>query len=68
MLKNLNRAIKKHWQRLQEDCKFIVFKKMPIIVYKRNKNLKEHLAKTKIYKRETFEKEPLLSTTLAKNR
>ena len=48
VVKGLSRILRKHWNKLVADdkCKEI-FKQMPIIAYKRNKNLKEIFAKTK---------------------
>lgn len=48
VVKNLNRTIRKHWDKLLKDktCEQL-FNKKPIIAYKRNKNLKEYFAEAR---------------------
>ena len=48
MVKNLSKVIRKHLSNLQKDkqCSEI-FTQVPIIAYKRNKNIKEYLAKSR---------------------
>ena len=47
-VKGLGRALRKHWNKLQSDevCQSI-FKQVPIIAYKRTKNLKEYFAESR---------------------